>query len=392
MSSHQVTACGICTHGGLESLWDLPKLPLTERFGPFVSRDCHSYDQQLCWCPQCGHVQLGTQLPADVLYTAGTYSFRTSASQSARSGTAFFLRCLDALMPGKTFRSLLDVGGNDLYLARELAGRATARCVIDPILAEHDGQSVEGIRVCGRMIEQVDIRAEAQQPDLIACRHTLEHVANPRAVLEQLFAQCHPDAVYLFEIPCFENLMEALRFDAIFHQHYQYYDLSAFRQLLWETGGEYLNHWWNHQGSCGGALVVAFRQTKTRGVRPVLDLPARKKYIAQRLALYQQQMQASRALFQQLPQPIYGFGASLMLATLGYHLRTDFAEMTCVLDDDPAKEGWTYENVPVAVRSTTAHPPAPNASYVITSLENVRPITRRLHELQARRILTPLLV
>jgi len=78
-----------------------------------------------------------------------------------------------------------------------------------------------------------------------------------------------------------------------------------------------------------------------------------------------------------------------MLATLGYHLKTDFSQLTCVLDDDVARDGATYENIPVTVRHTTKVSPAANSSYLITSLENIRPIYRRICDLTPRRILVP---
>ena len=59
------------------------------------------------------------------------------------------------------------------------------------------------------------------------------------------------------------------------------------------------------------------------------------------------------------------------------------------LDDDVARDGATYENIPVTVRHTAKVAPAPNSSYLITSLENIRPIYRRILELTPRRILVP---
>ena len=80
-----------------------------------------------------------------------------------------------------------------------------------------------------------------------------------------------------------------------------------------------------------------------------------------------------------------------MLATLDYHLHNDFPAFDCILDDDSAKDGVTYENVPVTVRHTAKVAPFANASYIITSLENVRAIYRRIQDLTQRRILLPLM-
>jgi cyclopropane-fatty-acyl-phospholipid synthase len=387
---HTIDHCGISDSREFHSLWKLPRLPLTERFGPFrPDHDDLAFDQELVISLPTGHVQLRRQLDPRVLYTSTDYSFRTSVSKTARQGTAFFIDFLKRAAAGRDFSSLVDVGGNDFFLARELAGYTGHRAVIDPICAAQDGQTVDGIQVIGRFIEQVDLSRDLPRPDLVVCRHTLEHIAQPRAVINQWFKQCDPDCLYLAEIPCFENLVEAQRFDAVFHQHFHYYDLASFKHLIWRCGGEYLGHAVNHQGSCGGALLVAFRRAKTVQPKPLLDLPARIAWLEKRIARYREQMAIMGELLGALPKPVYGYGASLMLSTLGYHLKTDFSALECVLDDDATRDDTTYENVPVTVRHTAKIAPAPNSSYLITSLENVRPIYRRILELTPRRILVP---
>jgi cyclopropane-fatty-acyl-phospholipid synthase len=365
-------------------------LPLTERFGPFrPDNDDLAFDQELVISLPTGHVQLRRQLDPRVLYTSTDYSFRTSVSKTARQGTAFFIDFLKCAAAGRDFSSLVDVGGNDFFLAREVAGYTGHRAVIDPICAAQDGQTVDGIQVIGRFIEQVDLSRDLPLPDLVVCRHTLEHIAEPRDVISQWFRQCDADCLYLAEIPCFENLVEAQRFDAVFHQHFHYYDLASFKHLIWECGGEYLSHAFNHQGSCGGALLVAFRRAKTVQPKPHLDLLARIAWLEKCIARYREQMAVMGEILGALPKPVYGYGASLMLSTLGYHLKTDFSALECVLDDDATRDDTTYENVPVTVRHTAKIAPAPNSSYLITSLENVRPIYRRILELTPRRILVP---
>lgn len=386
-----ITKCGISDTQDFHSLWKLPALPLTERFGPYALGPSLACDQELVISVPTGHVQLRRQLDPNVLYTASEYSFRTGASDKSRGGVKFFLDFLQRTAAGRSFHSAVDVGGNDLFVARSLTGMATHCAVIDPICSSTDGQVIDGIQVFGRFIEQMDLSRDLPRPDLVVCRHTLEHIAQPRVVIDQWFKQCDPDCLYLAEIPCFENLVESQRFDAVFHQHFHYYDLASFKHLIWECGGEYLGHAVNHQGSCGGALLVAFRRAKTAQPKPHLDLAARITRFERRIARYREQMAIMGELLDALPKPVYGYGASLMLSTLGYHLKTDFSALVCVLDDDESRDGATYENVPVTVRHTAKVAPAPNSSFLITSLENVRPIYRRILELTPRRILVPLI-
>lgn len=386
-----IESCGISGDTNFELLWKLPKLPLTERFGRFKKDDPLAYDQELVISRGSGHVQLRYQLPPNILYTDAEYSFRTSLSNSARSGALFFSNFVRGLSGGKHFSSLVDVGGNDMFLAREFSDIAKNRAVVDPICAEQDGQTIDGIRVFGRMGEDVDLSRDVPRPDILICRHTLEHVVNPRGMIRKWFAECSDDCLYFAEIPCFENLVESMRFDAVFHQHLHYYDLLTFKRLINECGGEYIAHAYNHQVSCGGAMLIAFKKSVSHIAPAPFDIDQRISYFKRRIELYTQQMQVMRELMLNLPNPVYGFGAGLMLPTLAYHLGTDFSWLECVLDDDPEKDGIEYENLPVRVRHTQKAAPPADSSYIITSLESVRPISRRLLELSPRRVLSPLI-
>lgn len=372
------------------SLWQLPKLPLTEMVGGY-SPFFESYDQELLICTNSGHVQIKNQLPPNLLYAESEYSYRTGDSFKSTGGILFFQDFLKKVSGTYHFHSMVDIGGNDLALAVLIRDFGHYCTVIDPVCSAIDGQTVDDIYVLGRLVENVDLSADIEQPDLVICRHSLEHFSNPRQVINQWFQQCHPDCLYIVEIPCFENLVEGLRFDAIFHQHYHYFDLKSLKQLLWECGGEYIDHTYNYQGSCGGALLIAFKKASQPQPQPNrIDIEGRIAYIERRIKLYTQQMEVMGTLLQQLPEPVYGYGAGLMIATLGYHLKTDFSNLVCVLDDDPSKDGMTYKNVPVKVKFTGNETPPPNSSYIVTSLENIRPIYRRIQDLTPRRILIPI--
>lgn len=385
----EITECGISEAKDFHSLWKLPKLPMTERFGRYDPNHKLAFDQELLLSLPTGHVQLRNQLDPRILYGTSEYSFRTAGSDKSRRGVDFFLAYLQQFTVGRSFESAVDVGGNDLFVVRGLAGTAKHCAVVDPICAPIDAQIIDRIKVFGRFVEEVDFSNDLPRPDLVVCRHTLEHVANPRKVIGQWFRQCAEDCLYVVEIPCFENLVESMRFDAVFHQHVHYFDLGSFQRLIWECGGEYLGHAFNRQGSCGGALIIAFRRAKAKQVKPEIELAPKIAWLERRIALYKTHMALMRDLLDALPGPVYGYGASLMLATLGYHLKTDFSQLTCVLDDDVARDGATYENIPVTVRHTTKVSPAANSSYLITSLENIRPIYRRICDLTPRRILVP---
>lgn len=393
MKLQVISSCTLCCSQDLDTLWDLPKFPFTEKYGKYDKDNPFFCDQALLYCNSCGHVQLGTQIDPNLLYTPDQYAFRTAGSKTAREGTLFFHRFFSKIAGDRNFEFLMDVGGNGRLLA-ELTHSAKRKCIVDPVCSESKEASNSGIDIYRSFIEELDFHKLHSSPDLVFSRHVLEHISNPREVLKLLFDECSNEALYVFEIPCFENLMEANRFDAIFHQHYHYFDLFSFKQLLIKSGGEYIDHCYNRQGSCGGALLVAFKKGQTKKEIPLLaPLENRKTNIRFAIEDYQKQMLLLRNQLQKLKGTLYGYGASLMLATLGYHLQTDFSECSCILDDDKTKDGISYVNVPVLVKSTETVHLEENANYLITSLENTRSIYNKIStSLKPRRILTPLVI
>ena len=80
-----------------------------------------------------------------------------------------------------------------------------------------------------------------------------------------------------------------------------------------------------------------------------------------------------------------------MLSSFSYHLNYDFNKLECIFDDDPNKNDISYKNVNVKVKNPDKYIPDPQAIFMITSLENVRPIFNRILSFNPRRIIIPLI-
>lgn len=388
IGASEATTCGISGTPLFSSVWKLPQLPLTEMFGPF-DPGFPAFDQELMMSG-VGHVQLRYRLDPDWLYAASNYAYRSIVGAKAEREMDLLRDFIRECLKGQLVNHILEVGGNDLTLARRYLSFTHRYTVCDPVLAEQDGTSVDGIEIIGRTIETAIESLDFEPPDLVIARHTIEHIADPRATLTALVRASTPGCLFIVELPSLEHLAEALRFDAVFHQHYHYFDISSARRLIFECGGEYVDHVYNSQGSNGGSLLFAFRNREPRESVPALDLEQRFQWLKRRIAIFSGQLELVGELLESMPDPLYGYGAGHMLATLGYHLRTDFLKLTCVLDDDPAKHGMAYRNVDIQVRDSALEMVPAQSAFLITSMENLRPIHRRIQELEPRRILNPI--
>jgi len=384
--------CSICD-GALVEAIDLPALPLTETYcRQPVADPLPGIDQKLLFCPACGHGQLEAQISPKVLYGAN-YCFRTSASATARKGTQFFLSVLDEAAPRRKFKCVLDLGCNDLHLLSQLKDRAAVRIGIDPVWRGREAEREDAtIFVYGNNIEDIPLAELPAKPDLVICRHTLEHIQEPRTVLELLMQAATPDALFIFEVPGFDGLISRLRFDQVFHQHLQYFSLASFSRLLKEVGAEFLLHRENFHD--WGAMAVAFTRS-TRSAKTITTAVERPTLvdIARRYALFRQQMAITNTILTELNGTVvYGYGAAQMLPVLAYHMGNDLSQLAAVLDDDPEKDGIGYWNLPVKVIPSSRAPDLSRAAVLITALDNVQPIMTRLltHPQRPRHIICPL--
>jgi hypothetical protein len=388
IASQKISKCGIGGDSDLEMIFALPQLPLTEAFGPYDSK-FPSYDQELVVSKESGHVQLRFQLDPAALYSTDTYGFRSGNGAKSRTELQVLQEFVSSCLNGQSLGHVLEIGGNDLTLAKIMRPQAASFTVCDPLLSSDDGSEVEGIGIVGTLVEEAIESNRFKPTDLLIARHTLEHITNPSKTLQAIMQMSAKDCLYVFEVPSLQHLVEAQRFDAVFHQHYHYFDLDSVRRLIWEVGGEYVDHQYNYQGSNGGSLLFAFRRGDRSVSPPTIDVSAKVSWLKERINLFTRQMDMAGTLLDKLPGPVFGFGAGHMLSTLDYHLGHRLDRLVCVLDDDPKKDGFEYRNVNVAVRSTSAFSPPEQSSYIVTSMENIRPIYQRIQSLNPRRILVP---
>jgi SAM-dependent methyltransferase len=284
---------------------------------------------------------------------------------------------------------VLDLGCNDLFLLSQLKERADIRIGIDPVWRDREADREDtSVIVYGDNIENIKLSTLPEKPDLVVCRHTLEHIFEPGAVLNLLLESAAPDALFIFEVPGFDGLISRLRFDQVFHQHLQYFSAASFLRLLKNVGARFLLRRENYHD--WGAMAVAFTRTGSRGApedsveRPRLD------GITKRYKMFKEQLAETSATLAALDgSKIYGYGAAQMLPVLAYHMNTDFSQLAAILDDDPAKDGIGYWNLPVKVIPSDRAHDISHSSVLITAVDNVQPIMTKLLACRPRHIIYP---
>lgn len=386
---NQRNACSICGTNDLSEILNLPNLPITGLFSKdrpvnFLS----GFDQSLLWCLKCGHGQLRNQINPSILYDSSKYSFKTSISATARHGTENFITFLNKVSIKKKYHCILDVGCNDLYLLEKLGSSGNYKVGIDPIWSTKAPDNIgESTTVIGETIEEANLtNLLPSKPDLILCRHTLEHIYNPLQILRKLIECSTDDALFIFELPSFESMIERLRFDQIFHEHLQYFSKSSFEEMLINSGANLIEFDENYHD--WGALLIAFN--KDSGHRKNNTFSFSEMEINQRLDLFRNQLESTYKIIRSLQSDsLYGYGAALMFPVLVYHLRSDLSFLAGIIDDDINKDGIYYQNLPTQIIHSSKIKDFEKISIMITALDNVKPIMTKLLSVRPRHIIYP---
>lgn len=388
-----ITACVSCGSSDLSRICELPKLPFTALFsaerGVMGTR---VHDQAFLFCTACGHGMLERQLAPAMLYGA-EYGFRTAESVFGKSGTDRFLSFVRRVWDGGANARIVDIGCNDLSILQAFDAPGRQLLGIDPIWEGRE-QEVDRrhIRVIGSFFETVDMAgALGGAPDVVLCRHTLEHVDDPRLFLEKMLAAGSDDTLFIFEFPHLDTLVARYRFDHIFHQHVQYFSKHSFLRLIDSLGAtavaeeENPFHW--------EAYLVAFRKRTSAVGSRALPAAPRQSDIEVRLRRFQEKMRLLREVLRDIhTRPLVGFGAAQMLPVLVYHLGNQLFGMETVYDDDPARAGLSYVNLPVRIERLSEGASLNQTAVFLTAPDSARAILPRLRTLGAKEIYLPTLL
>lgn len=378
--------CNINGTKDLVSLIKLPKYPITEQFGKF-DKKFPNFDQELVISKSSGHVQLKYILDQSYLYSPQNYRYRSKSSLTSNYQLDVFIKFIKKNLNNK-INSILDVGGNDSYVINRLAQKKAKKYVIDPVGINND----KGIIVINKFLKDVDLSKDIVKPDLVICRHTLEHIPEPKLFLNKLMSECDDNCNFVFEVPSLERMIETQRFDAIMHQHISYFSVKSLKLLIENCGGIINSYQIFKKGSCGGSIIFSFKKLKKKiKQRTKIKINYRKNYKTTKEGLenFKKNMILLRGLINNTDGQLIGYGAGLMLSTYIYFLKINIAKIKYILDDDKTKHNWQYKNLNVKIKFPKKIEFKKNENYIVTSLENKKTLISKILTLNPNNVYFP---
>ncbi len=386
-----LTKCNICDSASLDAVFSTKAMPLTGLYVPADKQDeLPTYDQSLIYCNNCGHGQLKNVVNPTILYD-DTYTHRSSTSVISTSGNDFFHKYLRRIIQKQKYKSILEVGCNDLYLIDKIQDIGDSLTGIDPIWREKDHYHNKKTRILGKFIEELEVDIDIdKRPDLIISAHTFEHIDDIYNQFKALVNLSSDNCLFVIEMPSFDTMVKTARFDQVFHQHLQYLSESSMLHMINRLGCEYIDHTFNYN-YWGGTVLFTFQKTTKINTSNNLKLDCIGLDVARKgFENFRELLRISHEQLKFLNEPCYGYGAAQMLPILAHHMEFEFNFLEAIIDDNSERIGKFLPGVKCPIISPSQVENFGDVAVMITALDSMRPILGRLMQLSPRRIVSPI--
>jgi len=222
-------ACPVCISKNVEKIWSFKDVVPVSNFifnSKKKAKDIRLGQIDLTFCHECGFIYNSCFSNTLCDYGSGEYNNDQTESQ-------YFNQYLNELASELSEKynlenkEIIEVGcGNGKFLKFFSGSSCTG---IDPALkSTHHEKNVYFKR--GYAVAE-----DLKEKDYLLCRHTLEHIPDPKSFVDNLFMDCQIPNLY-FEIPRFGYLVDKNAYNALTYEHCSWYSTKSINILFSDHG------------------------------------------------------------------------------------------------------------------------------------------------------------
>ncbi len=344
-SSHPISSCQICHHDGLDSVLFVGFIPPVNTMPDIgsVPVEQAAYPLEMVRCPACGHVQIGLEVDAEVLFPF-SYPYLSGSTRILRENFADLYVKTMAVLPLATDDLVVDIGSNDGTLLGNFLKGGHRVLGIEPsqagLVARERG--VETLTAYFSQATATQVLESHGKARVITAANVFAHIAEPHGVVAAITDLLAPDGLFISESHYLLALVETVQYDTIYHEHLRYYHLGSLIRLLAEHGLEVFKV--ERIPTHGGSIRVFAARQGTRSIDASvtealaaeaaagLDDGAGLKTFRDRVIRSKVELFELLAPLKRAGARIYGIGAPSRSSTLINYTGLDDGILDCVLE------------------------------------------------------------
>ncbi len=234
-TSRAVAKCQVCGSAHLEPVLFVGFIPPVNTMPAVNTRPIEqaAYPLELLRCGDCGLVQIGLEVNADVLFPP-EYPYLSGTTRILRENFAELYAESNRMLRLKPSDLIVDIGSNDGTLLGNFHNGGHQVLGIEPSRAA-DVANGKGIRTRMAFFSREEARrarADLGAARLITAANVFAHIGDIHSVVDGIVDLLAPKAVFVSESHYLAELVRTLQYDTIYHEHLRYYSLHSLAHLL----------------------------------------------------------------------------------------------------------------------------------------------------------------
>ena len=236
---HRVQNCRICESSRLLTFLQLGPTPAPNGF---LEKDQLGdaekfYPLDVCFCRECGMVQLGHVVNPDVMFK--NYVYIPSTSQTMRRHFAGLAKTASRQCFLQKGDLVVDIGSNDGLLLKNFIPMGFKVLGVDPAENLAKKATEEGVETVNALFTRKTAEAIAKKKGkakLILGTNVFAHVPDLHDFLEGVKILLEEGGKFIVEFPYLADLLDKVEFDTIYQEHLSYFSLSPIVKLAEKHG------------------------------------------------------------------------------------------------------------------------------------------------------------
>lgn len=191
------------------------------------------YPLDVCFCKDCGLVQLAHVVSPEIMFK--NYVYIPSTSETMRNHFSGLASDAIKQADAKENDLVIDIGSNDGTLLKSFKSKGMNILGVDPAENLVKKANQEGVpTVCALFTNKVakEIKKKYGKAKIITGTNVVAHVHDLNDFLEGIKTLLLDDGFFICEFPYLIGLLEGIEFDTIYQEHLSYFSISPFNNLL----------------------------------------------------------------------------------------------------------------------------------------------------------------
>ena len=366
--------CRSCGKTNLRRVVSLGYQPLANNLLSKKDSKCELYPLEMNYCADCHNCQLSVavnpkKMFSNYLYLSSTsQSFRKHFEQAAKKYIREF-----KLLPKKSY--IIDIGSNDGVALRPFKDLKFKNILgVEPAKNLAKLANKNKIKTFNGFLDKKCLKKIKKNADLILASNVFAHSDELKEMAECMFKLLRKDGIIVIEIQYLLNTLKDLTFDNIYHEHYNYWSLTALVNFFNQFGARIFKV--EKIDTHGGSLRIYIKKNKKtkieKSVKKLLieeekfGIKNYKTYtsFAEKVYKIKENVKKNILILKKNNNRIVGYGSPAK-ATTALNFFGISTEIDCIVEDNKLKHGKFLPGMKIPIMSKESLKSKPDCALIL---------------------------